>query len=183
MVTRVRMGQLLEAARDGDRASLDEIVRELTPLLWHVARAQGLDRDSAADVVQNTWLRLLKSWDDIRSPESLVSWLVRVAKRDAWRLRRAHAPEDPVDDSTFDGLVDQLPTPEERAVAASANRDLWATVDRLSLRCRRLLRIVAFVPRPDYDEVSASLEVPRGSIGPTRGRCLAKLRALLAEEE
>ncbi|MFI6098082.1 RNA polymerase sigma factor [Lentzea sp. NPDC051213] len=180
--TGTRMGELLEAARSGHRASLDELVRELTPLLWHVARAQGIDRSSASDVVQNTWLKLLTSWDDIRSPQALVSWLITVAKRDAWRMRRSHAPEDLVDGETFEGLVDQLPTPEERVVAESANRELWATIDLLPVRCRQLLRIMAFTPRPNYAEISAELGVPRGTIGPTRGRCMAKLRTLLAEE-
>lgn len=176
------MGQLLEAARSGCRDSVSEIVRELSPMLWHVARAQGLDRASAADVVQNTWLKLLTSWSDIRSPQALVSWLVTVTKRDAWRVRRSRDREDLVESNSFEVIVDDLPTPEERAVTKAAHQQLWTTMKRLPEQCQRLLRILAFTHRPDYTAISAELGMKRGTIGPTRGRCLAKLRTLLNDE-
>src|SRR5262249_58471117 len=81
-----RLAVLLEQARSGaDRASLNAIVVELNPVLWQVARAQGLDRDAAEDVVQTTWLSLLRHLDGIRSATALTGWLVTVTKREAWR--------------------------------------------------------------------------------------------------
>lgn len=80
-----RVAALFDAAREGDRAALDELVSLLTPLLWQVARDQGLDADQAADVVQTTWLRLLGSFAEIRSPVALTGWLITVTKREAWR--------------------------------------------------------------------------------------------------
>src|SRR5262249_36254773 len=80
-----RLAVLLERARGRhDAASLDAIVAELSPLLWQVARAQGLDRDAAEDVVQTTWLSLLSHLETIRSAGALTGWLVTVTKREAW---------------------------------------------------------------------------------------------------
>src|SRR6478735_2439467 len=128
-----RLAEALERARAGDTSGLDDIVRELSPLLWHVARSQGVDRAEVADVVQHSWLELVSRLDGIRSPSALTAWLVTTTKREAWRLDRR----------------------------------------------RELLRVVAMVERPDYAVVSEALGMPHGSIGPTRGRCLSKLRALL----
>ncbi|ALG14698.1 RNA polymerase subunit sigma [Kibdelosporangium phytohabitans] len=175
-----RMADLLEAARDGDHGSLAGLVDELTPLLWQVARAQGLDRDTSSDIVQTAWLKLLGALGQIRSPMALTSWLVTVTRREAWRVRNASRMELPAKDVLFAELPDLGPTPEERRVEAERTRQLWRAVSTLSDRCQRLLRIIAFTRRPDYDTVSAALGMPRGSIGPTRGRCLAKLRDALA---
>ena len=75
-----RVGACLERARNGEMAALSAVVRELNPLLWHVARAEGLTAEEAADVVQTTWLELLRRLHDIRSPRALTSWLVTAAR-------------------------------------------------------------------------------------------------------
>src|SRR5262249_22633718 len=85
----VRLAGWLEEAQAGRRDSLNRIVAELSPLLWQVARAQGLDRDVAEDVVQTTWLSLLRHLDGIRTSAALTGWLVTVTKREAWRVRRS----------------------------------------------------------------------------------------------
>jgi RNA polymerase sigma factor (sigma-70 family) len=173
----VRLARCLERARSGDNTALDEVVRELTPLLWHVARCQGLDAAEAADVVQTAWLELVRRLDEIRSPQSLTAWLISTTKREAWhagrRQRRVTTDED------LTGIPDPGVDFTENVIADERARALWQHFRRLSERCQTLLRIVAMVDRPDYDVVSAALDMPRGSIGPTRGRCLAKLRELL----
>jgi RNA polymerase sigma factor (sigma-70 family) len=177
-----RLAALLVAAQAGRRESLEQIVVELSPLLWQVARAQGLDREAAEDAVQCTWLSLLGGLDRIHTPVALTAWLVTATKREAWRVRAASRAELPVDGSTMNEMTDipdPLPPPEESLLLAERHRDVWRAVRLLPERCQELLRVVAFVHRPDYDEVAVALGMPRGSIGPTRGRCLAKLRALL----
>jgi RNA polymerase sigma factor (sigma-70 family) len=179
---RERLAGLLDAARAKGEGALDAIVAELSPLLWHVARSQGLDRAASEDVVQTTWLSLLRGLGEIRTPEALIGWLVTVTRREAWRVRDAGRRQLPVDEHVFVSLRDTDSAPDEQFVDHERRRALWAAVNRLSPRCQQLLRIVAFVHRPNYDVVAESLGLPRGSIGPTRGRCLQKLRDLLGSD-
>jgi RNA polymerase sigma factor (sigma-70 family) len=174
-----RIASLLDAARDGSNEALGQIVADLSPLLWHVARAAGLSSGDAEDVVQTAWLRLLSHLASIRSSAALTAWLVTTTRREAWRVSGAGRRQVPADQDWLSTVADPGPACEDRVIADDQRQALWAALGRLSPGCQELLRIVAFVPRPDYDSVAAALGMPRGSIGPTRGRCLAKLRALL----
>jgi RNA polymerase sigma factor (sigma-70 family) len=168
------------AYRAGERERLRELVALLTPLLWHTARAQHASRELAEDAIQTAWLRLVDAADTIVDARGVVSWLVVTVKRETWRLMRLSgretAPELGVPDTV------ESTTPEDTAIATDQQRVLWEHVDRLPERCRALLRVIAFAPAPDYAGVAASLGMPIGSIGPTRGRCLAKLRATLLSD-
>lgn len=176
------VGALFLAARGGDRDALAGLVRRLTPMLWHVARAQGIDREASVDVVQTAWLSLLGSLTDIESPAALAAWLITVTKREAWRVRKTGRSEHIEEDAVFVEMRDPRPGPAEQVVDDDRRARLWAAVDALPERCRTLLRIVAFVRRPDYTEVSEALGMPVGSVGPNRMRCLAKLRELLVAD-
>ena len=174
-----RLARCLERARDGDLTALNDVVRELNPLLWHVARSQGLPAEEAADTVQTIWLELLRRLHEIRSPQALTAWLVTATRREAWSTRnrlRKHVVASP---DNVDAVPDERPDVPELLAEAERHRVLWRHFQRLSERCRALLRIVAIVDRPDYSVVAEALAMPRGSIGPTRGRCLAKLREML----
>jgi RNA polymerase sigma factor (sigma-70 family) len=177
-----RMADLLDAARGGSEDALGQITAELSPMLWHVARAAGLGTDDAEDVVQTVWERLLSHLADIRVPQALVSWLVVTTKHEAWRMRSSGRRQLPADQEWLTALPDHAAGAEEQIVIDEQHRALWRAVGKLSAQCQELLRIVAFVPRPDYQSVSAALGMPVGSIGPTRGRCLEKIRVLLADE-
>jgi RNA polymerase sigma factor (sigma-70 family) len=173
-----RISRLVSEAREGHDHALVEIVAEFSPLLWQVARAAGLSAEGAEDVLQTVWLRLLAHIDRIHAPAALTSWLVTTTRREAWRVRGAERRQVPSDHEWFATIPDPGPGAEALTVTGDQWRELWAALGKLSPRCQELLRIVAFVPRPDYDVVATALGMPRGSIGPTRGRCLAKLRAL-----
>ena len=181
-VVALRRAEALRRARDGDRDALNELIAELTPLLWNVVRRQGVDRVAAEDVVQDTWLRLWSSLDKIQTPEALVGWLVTVAKREAIRLWKAGCREEPVEPE-WDSMMSEDPGVDEHVTdqirVQGQYRVLWGLVTSLTERCQELIRIIAFTDRPNYETVSSALGIPRGSIGPTRGRCLAKLRQLL----
>ena len=166
---------------------MGELVDEVTPLLWHTARSQGADPATAEDVVQTAWLKLVEHTTDISDPQAVLQWLLMTTRREAWRsVRRDRrtVPHEPWDEPSSGDATAPLPgldpvTATEDAEVASA---VWHHVESLPARCQQLLRLVAFVERPDYSVVSAALGIPVGSIGPTRGRCLAKLRlALLAD--
>jgi RNA polymerase sigma factor (sigma-70 family) len=174
-----RLARSLERARGGEVGALDDVVRELTPLLWHVARAQGLEFADAADVVQTTWLELLRRLHEIRSPQALTAWLISTTKREAWQVNRRRRRFADADAELLDSVPDPSGELGERLIADERDRALWRHFRALSQRCRELLRIVAMVDRPDYDVVAEALGMPRGSVGPTRARCLAKLRESL----
>ena len=125
-----RVAALFDAARSGDRAALDELVVLLTPLLWQVARDQGLDVDQAGDVVQTTWLRLLGSFAEIRSPVALTGWLITVTKREAWRTGEKRQVERPLPELP-ERLVEASPAPEEGVLRDDQRARLWRAVDAL----------------------------------------------------
>ena len=175
-----RLAEYLELAQAGEASAIDAIVRELNPLLWHVARSQGVPPSDVSDVVQNTWLELIARLAEIRTPQALTSWLVVTTKREAWRTNRRRQTTEP--DDTLADVADEAPEAATDLITDERDRVLWRTFQQLSERCRELLRIVAMVERPDYGVVGEALGMPHGSIGPTRGRCLAKLRALLVAD-
>ena len=177
-----RMARLLNAARDGGEEAMGQIVADLSPLLWQVARAAGLSSGDAEDVLQTVWLRLLSHLEGIHTSAALTAWLVITTRREAWRVRAVSRKQFPADQDWLAAVPDPAPDSEERAIARDQRRTLWAALSQLSPRCQELLRIVAFVARPDYAAVAAALGIPHGSVGPTRGRCLAKLRAVLPRD-
>ena len=165
--------------RTGEDAALDELVRVMSPVLWHVVRATGLDREATEDVVQNTWLTLVRSGDSVRDAQAITRWLCTAARREAWRVSKTATRTRPVEDDVLAARMPTESSPESEVVTLDDKAALWAAIARLPERCQRLLRIVAWEPRPDYSSVADTLGMPIGSIGPTRRRCLDKLRVEL----
>ncbi len=174
-----RAGSLFVRWRDGDGRAMDELVRLMTPSLWHIVRAYGLDAALAQDVVQTTWLTLVRRHDSIADPLAVSGWLTMCARREAWRVARGHRRADVTEPETLERHLPLHESAEQSAAEHDDSRRLWRSVGRLDERCQRLLRIVAFEERPDYARIAEDLRMPVGSIGPTRQRCLGKLRALL----
>ena len=171
------------AWRDGDGRAMDALVRLMTPVLWHVVRAYGMERTAAEDVVQTTWMRLVRSQHSIADAAAVSAWLTTTARREAWRVIRMDGRADATEDTDLEPLLPAVAPPEAHVETADEALRLWTAVDRLSDRCRRLLRVIAFEERPDYARLSEDLAMPVGSIGPTRRRCLVKLRDLLDEQD
>jgi RNA polymerase sigma factor (sigma-70 family) len=166
----------------GDAVALDELVRVMTPVLWHVVRAYRLTTEVAEDVVQTTWLSLVKSRTAIQEPAAVGGWLTTTARREAWKVAKASGRALPVEDDELGRRLPDEGSAEAEVVRRDGDDRLWEAVERLSERCQALLRIVAFEHRPDYTKIASDLGMPVGSIGPTRGRCLQKLRALVTEK-
>lgn len=174
-----RAAALFVRWREGDSAAMDELVRLMSPSLWQVVRAYGLDAALAQDVVQTAWLTLVRRHESIADPRAVSAWLTMCARREAWRVGKLQRRADATDTDVFETRLPAQESAEQAAVVDDDRRRLWHAVAGLNERCRRLLRIVAFEDRPDYARVSRDLAMPIGSIGPTRQRCLAKLRASL----
>jgi RNA polymerase sigma factor (sigma-70 family) len=172
----------------GDRSALDELVEAVTPLLWRTVREAGLDTTASEDVVQTVWLSLLRRAETVRDPHSVVKWLLTSARREAWRVSAKVRTDVGRTGAVFGVDAEEtLSLPEQREALPDEvvfrddrQRRLWQHVQDLPARCRQLVCVIAYADRPDYAVIAESLGMPVGSIGPTRGRCLAKLRDLLA---
>lgn len=165
--------------RDGEARAMDGLVRLMTPVLWHVVRAYGLDRALAEDVVQTTWMTLVRRHESIADPRAVSGWLTMCARREAWRVGKLQRRADPTETENLEPRLPTAQPAEHTAVLTDQQRALWRAVGQLNERCQRLLRVIAFEERPDYARIAADLSMPVGSIGPTRQRCLVKLRARL----
>ncbi len=178
-----RAGRLFAEYRSGNSAKMAELVRILTPILWHTARSSRLDAATAEDVLQTAWLSLVRKADTITEPLAVLQWMVVTTKREAWRVTRSQAKVRPEDMEAANTHDFQTADPvEEEVLRGETENRLWYHISQLSERCRALLRVIAFADRPDYADLAKALGMPQGSIGPTRGRCLAKLRSLLAND-
>lgn len=171
------------AWKDGDRSALDELVRRISPLLWQVVRSYGLDRTSAEDVVQTTWMTLIRKSEHVRDDQAVLRWLTMTARREAWRVAQSQTRSNPTEETVIELSMPSARSPESEVLESDIMRRLWGHVGELDARCQHLLRVVAFQERPDYASLAARLDMPMGSIGPTRSRCLSKLRTLIASDE
>lgn len=177
-----RAAVLFTAFRDGEESRMGDLVALVTPILWHTVRAQRLDRVSAEDVLQTTWLALVRNAESISDPQAVLQWLIVSARREAWRVVKRQDRVTPRDFEGDDVVSPANELPEEIVLQSEGAGRLWEHIAQLPERCRALLRVIAFADRPDYAAVAKSLGMPIGSIGPTRGRCLAKLRLQLAND-
>lgn len=174
---------LLARADSGDQAAWNTIVDRYTNLLWSVGRAHRLNTADASDVVQTTWLRLVENLGRIQDPERLPGWLATTARRECLRILRRSGREivGGADDLALE-LVDELaPALDTRMLAEERDAALWECFEHLSERCKQLLRVVMAADAPAYAEVAEALGMPIGSIGPTRMRCIDRLRQLTSE--
>jgi len=173
---------LVRAAAAGDSKAWDGLVSRYVALLWSIAFRHGLNESDAADVVQNTWLRLFEHIDDVREPARVGSWLATTAQREALRIVAQHKRMVPSDDeATFDG-ADRLQAPvDEQLLGRELADQAVAALEALPPTWRALVVALTQDPPLTYEEIVADLGVPIGSIGPTRGRSVRRLRELVAD--
>jgi RNA polymerase sigma factor (sigma-70 family) len=168
--------QLVEAARNGDAAAWDALVDRYLPLVTAVIRRLRLSPADADDVNQTVWLRLVEHLDGLREPRALPGWLATTARNEGLRLIKRRGRDVPVDPG---GTA--LETAEDRDPGETLVQDLRSHALREAMlelpdSRRELLLLLLADPPLSYDEISARLGIPRGSIGPTRARALEQLR-------
>jgi len=170
--------ELLNRVVDGDERAWEKLVERFAGLVWSVARSFRLSAASTDDVVQTVWLRLAEHSARIREPDRLASWLATTARNEALRVIRGHSrlrPSDTIDDHSEPtaSSIEDLVTDD---VTLRAVLDAFA---QLSDDDQRFLRLLCAVPPLDYQTIAELLGRPIGSIGPTRARCIERLRRLL----
>jgi RNA polymerase sigma factor (sigma-70 family) len=167
--------RLVAAAAAGESSAWDALVTRYGPRLHRIARAQGLTRAEAEDAVQDTWIRLLRHIGGLRDATAIGGWLHTTARRESLRVRerarRERATDEPLGADVSD-TVEAERGFDAVACQAAVNRALVG----LSVRHQALVRLLFAETEPSYGEIAATLGMPIGSIGPTRGRCLAQLR-------
>ena len=175
------LAELVRAASAGDQRAWEGLIGRFGGLVWSVARAHGLSRADAADVSQTAWLRLVEHLHRLRDPERVGTWLASTARHEALRtLRRARRQLPVGDDAELERSGPPVDSPEARTLAAERSDILWRAFAALPPRCQTLLRVLMADPPPSYQQVAVAMDMPIGSIGPTRARCLERLRQLAA---
>jgi len=173
---------LVESASSGDSESWDRLVDTYAGLVWSVIRAHNFYGAEAADIAQTVWLRCVEHLDRIREPERLAAWLATTARHECFRVSRRAGRTIAMEELPETVPSDQADGPGVVAVIASDDvRAVGEALQQIPERCRRLLRLLVAEPPVSYDDISVLMEMPKGSIGPTRSRCLARLRHALAE--
>jgi len=174
---------LVRSAAAGDRTAWESLVDGYSGLIWAIARNHRLSAGDAADVSQTTWLRLLEHIDRLNNPTRVGAWLATTARRESLRLqarsKRTVLVGEEWDFKPDPAMAAQVPEVDEDLLRAERDEALAAALDQLPPRCQALMRLLLVDPPPSYEEVSSALDMPIGSIGPTRGRCLEKLRLLM----
>jgi RNA polymerase sigma factor (sigma-70 family) len=169
-----QVARLVRAASAGDQQSWNELVQEFSDMIWAIARGHRLRDADAADVAQATWLKLLDHLDRLRDPGRAGAWLATTARRECLAVLRHSRRNVPCADSSFE--QESTETPDDRLLTAERDEALWRGFSQLPASDQALLRMLVADPSPAYAEVSAALDMPVGSIGPTRARALGRLR-------
>jgi len=175
--------ELLSACLAHHGWAWDALVDRYKGLVYSIALRTGLSQDDAADVFQTVFGLLLQHLPTIREPQGLAAWFITTTKRECWRLlrkrqREVTGSELPALFAAAEGWLHNLAAEESLWVRRALIGDALALIGE---RCRKLLSLLYLEPEePSYDEISARLAMPLGSIGPTRARCLRKMRELLA---
>lgn len=179
--------QLVLDCRRGDQLAWEKLIRRYQRLIYTIPLRAGLDADQAAEIFQDVFTTLFEKLDDIEEPERLQAWLVTTARRKTWRIiskaermRVVDAGAGQTIDDIEPVVRDETPLPEDQLLMLEEQHQIRLAFSLLDERCRSLLEMLFYRSEPlSYKEIAAALEIPEGSVGPTRARCLGKLLRLL----
>lgn len=172
---RAVVATLVTGAALGDRRATEALIQRYSGLVWSIAWSYHLSPADAADVSQIVWLRLVENIGRIRQPDSVGAWLASVTRHECLRLLRRAEREvvtaEGLDEGSMDSDVDL------RILSTERDATLRKSFECLPPRWRSLLEVLMDAPSSSYEEVAEATGMPIGSIGPTRQRCLERLRS------
>ncbi len=168
------VAELVAAVRAGDQQAWNRLVERFTPLVGSVCRKFTLPQHDREDVAAGVWLRLLEHVHRLREPAALPGWIATTTRNECLAVLRARRRTTPTD-FVFEPS-DPGPPPETELFADLRRQALREAFGQLSERCRELLGMLFADPPLSYDAISTTLGVSVGTIGPTRIRCLERLR-------
>ena len=163
---------LIERCIRGDQAAWNELVTRYQRLIYSVAHLLCPRGEDVSDIFQQVWLELYQQLPELRNAEALPAWLITVTRRRAYALIRARRGSEPLDE--------ELPDVSEGLRQIEHEHTLERALVQMSDRCQKLINLLYFdAKEPSYSEISKEMGMPEASIGPTRARCLEKLRKLI----
>lgn len=174
--------ELVYACNEGEPWAWEALVDRYRRLVYAIPLREGLTEDDAADVSQTVFVSLFEHLDDLRDPQCLAKWLIIAAQRESWSVARHRRRErfDEEAGAILSSVRDGAALPEQRISLLADQRLVIEALDRVGGRCRDLLWLLYYdASEPSYAEVGRQLHMPLGSIGPTRARCLQKLRRII----
>lgn len=171
--------RLVRRAASGDPMAWQGLVDKYGRLIWSITRSFKLVESDAADVFQTTWMRLVEHIDRIEHVERVGSWLAATARNECLRSLAVRKRLVLTHEDSFDGPAANEPEVDEALLTAERAAVVREAITQLPHRWQRLMEMLMADPPASYAEISDELGLPVGSIGPTRGRCLARLRVLL----
>ncbi|MDP9379876.1 MAG: sigma-70 family RNA polymerase sigma factor [Chloroflexota bacterium] len=175
---------LIAACRAGDPKAWELLVERYQRLVYSIPRRAGLDEETSADVFGYVFASLVEHLDRLDQPSRVGAWLATTAKRETWRLARSRqryvAPPEGYETDFMAEIPTEEPLPEETVLRLEEQHRIRTAVEMLDERCRELLTLLFYrAESPAYTDIAAALGIPEGSIGPTRARCLQKVRRVL----
>ncbi|NWG19880.1 MAG: sigma-70 family RNA polymerase sigma factor [Chloroflexi bacterium] len=175
---------LVKACQRGDAMGWETLVRRYQRLIYTIPRRIGLGDDDAAEVFQRVCVALLENLSKIEQPDRIGAWLATTARRESWRQVRRTRPSESLDQDDEQSPAMQIPDtallPDELLERIERQHAVRRALEQLDDRCRTLLTLLFYRSDPPlYSDIASQLEIPEGSIGPTRARCLQKLRRVL----
>jgi len=165
---------LLENAAGGNESAWREIIDRFSPLVVTICRGYGITGPDAEDVAGSVWLRLVTKLGTIREPDALPGWLRTTVRNECRTLLRHTSRQIPTDTELIGGAVDA--EVDSSLIGAERRAAVRDAVERLPARDLELLSMLFADPPKPYKEISSTLGIPVGAIGPTRARCLARAR-------
>ena len=164
--------KLIDRCLRGDQTAWQALVIRYERLVYSVALTLCREADDASDVFQQVWMELYQRLSDLRRVEALPAWLITVTRRHASKMIRSRTASEPLDDD--------LPDVRQQLSHIEREHALERALEQLPHRCRMLIDLLYFnTEEPSYSEIAEKVGMPVASIGPTRGRCLEKLRKIL----
>lgn len=167
---------LVTRAANGDQGAWNEIIERYAPLVWSICTRYRLKNEDIEDVGQTVWMLLVEQLGKLREPAALPGWLATTTQREC--LRALTAARKAEGTRTLDEALPVVDgaTIEQEILTAERNAALRAALGELPLRCQQLLAMLISDPPHSYADISDTLRIPIGSIGPQRARCLERLR-------
>lgn len=174
---------LIQACRQGDEQAWNYVVDRYKRLVFSIPLTYGLGQNDAADIVQLTFMMFMQGLDGLHKDSHLGGWLATVARRNTWHLINRRRRENLENGALGEDII----LPDETSADENERWELTTWIHdgltQLDERCRALLLALYFDPeQPAYSEVAKHLGLAEGSIGPTRARCLQRLREIMREK-